>query len=203
MNRAVAEYAHLPPHPMEPFLRIVGVAVSRPTEAGGRCPWGIAFHVVFPHSPRPYRAVRARIYEDGRDAPLLELPEQIYPRGPCVAHTELFDSRVLVDREVGEEFDVHTLPPGRYRAEAELVDARGTATGSDALAFEVGPLPYLKHRIPLATDHWQRQPRMARYLAGFALVGDVDGDGGKRIPQRRRRRAPLRLPQQRRVAVAL
>ena len=177
MNKEVAEYAHLPPHPMEPFLRIVGVAISRPTEAGGRCPWGIAFHVVFPHSPRPYRAVRARIYENGRDAPLLELPEQIYPRGPCVAHTELFDSRVLVDREVGEVFDVHTLPPGRYRAEAELVDARGTAVGSDALAFEVGALPFLKHRIPLVADHWQRQPRMARYLAGFALVGDVDGDG--------------------------
>ena len=174
---SVAEYAHLPPHPMEPFLRIVGVATSRPTRVGEPCPWGIAFHVVFPHSPRPYRAVRARIYEEGRDAPLLELPEQIYPRGPCVAHTELFDSRVLVDREVGEVFDVQRLPRGRYRAAAELVDARGAAVGGDALAFEVGALPYLKHRIPLAADHWQRQPRMARYLAGFALVGDVDGDG--------------------------
>ena len=165
MNRAVAEYAHLPPHPMEPFLRIVGVAVSRPTEAGGRCPWGIAFHVVFPHSPRPYRAVRARIYECGRDAPLLELPEQLYPQGPCVAHTELFDSRVLVDREVGEVFDVQRLPPGPLprRGRAGRRPRRGCRQRRARLRGGTAALPQ-------APDPPRRRP-----LAAAAAHGPLPG----------------------------
>lgn len=36
-------YAELPEHPMEPFLRIIGVALARPKKPGRRCPWGLAF----------------------------------------------------------------------------------------------------------------------------------------------------------------
>ena len=169
--------AHLPEHPAEPFLRIVGVALARPRAAGSPCPWGIAFHVVFPSSPRPRRSVRARIYPaDGGDA-VLELPEAIYPEGPCVSHMELYDSQVMVDNEYADVFDVHALPKGVYTARAELIDGNGKACRRDELSFEVGPLSVLEHCIKLDWDAWKLPIHEARRLCGEANVGDVDGDG--------------------------
>ena len=171
------QYAHLPEHPMDPFLRIVGVSIGRPQKPGDRCPWGLAFHVVFPLSPRPRRCVRARILAASDGKLIRELPEVAYPGGRCPAHVELYDSRVLIDREVNDVFDVHTLPEGQYRADAELLDGNGAVCGRDSLAFDVGPLPCLKHRIPLVFDGWKRSEVEARYLSGEALPGDLDGDG--------------------------
>ncbi len=177
MESDAAPYAHLPEHPEDPFLRIIGVALDRPQRPGDPCPWGLAFHVVFPTSPRPRRIVRARILSGESGKVVLELPKAVYPRGPCVSHIDLYDSRVLVDREVGDVFDVHSLPPGLYRAEADLVDEHNRVCAADSLVFEVAPLSFLKERIPLVCELWKRTPREARYLSGSALVGDVDGDG--------------------------
>lgn len=169
-------YAELPEHPMEPFLRIIGVALARPKKPGRRCPWGLAFHTVFPTSPRPRRIVRATISQpDGQIVE--ELPEVIYPEGPCVSHVELFDSRVLVDREFNDVYDVHQLPNGPYRADAELLDENGNVCYRDSLDFEVGLLPILKYRIELVFHGWKQSPKRARYLSGEALVGDLDDDG--------------------------
>ena len=46
--------AHLPEHPMEPFLRIVGVALARPRTAGSPCPWGLAEMAMRRTVPRGY-----------------------------------------------------------------------------------------------------------------------------------------------------
>lgn len=174
---AAEQYAHLPDHPDDPFLRIIGVATKRAQQPGDECPWGLAFHVVFPHSPRPRRVVRARILSRPDGGVVGELPDVVYPRGPCVSHVDLFDSRVMVDREFGDVYEAHRLPHGQYRAEADLLDEDGEVCHHDALNFDVGPLSCLKHRIDLAFEGWRAQPDEAHYLAGFAVTGDVDGDG--------------------------
>lgn len=170
-------YANLPAHPTNPFLRIIGVAMTRPQEVNEQCPWGVAFHVVFPYSPRPRRSVRARIISESNNQIVEELPEVVYPQGPCISHVELYDSRVLVDREFNDVYDVQHLLEGLYRAEAELIDENGEVCFCDVLRFEVGALPYLKHKINLVFDGWKRSPEEARYLAGEALTADLDGDG--------------------------
>ena len=170
-------YAHLPEHPEKPFLRIVGVATARACSPGDACAWGLAFHVIFPYSPRPRRTVRARILSRPDRRLAEELPDAIYPEGPCVSHTKLYDSRVLVDREFTDVFEVHRLPEGSYTAEAELVDVDGGVCGRDSLNFDVGPPSRLKHRIDLVFGGWKGPPEKAHFLAGFAMTGDVDGDG--------------------------
>jgi len=170
-------YANLPEHPEEPFLRIVGVSFARPREAGKPCPWGLAFHVVFPHSPRPRRVARAEIHSKDGGQVVVRLPDAVYPQGPCVSHIELYDSRVMVDNEYGDVFDVHTLPHGLYTAKADLIDEHGDVCQRDELDFEVANLPILAHSIELDWDGWKLPPERARHLSGEAHVGDVDGDG--------------------------
>jgi hypothetical protein len=169
--------AHLPEHPTEPFLRVVGVALSRPRKAGSTCPWGIAFHVVFPTSPRPRRSVRAKIFPRGSGDAIVELPEAIYPKGPCVSHMELYDNQVMVDNEYADVFDVHTLSEGLYTARAELIGEDGETCQREELSFEVGPLSVLAHCIKLNWDAWRLPIHEARRLCGEAMGGDVDGDG--------------------------
>ena len=176
-NENAEQYAHLPEHPEEPFLRIVGAATRRAQNPGDRCPWGLAFHVVFPNSPRPRRVVRARILSRLDRRLIEELPEVVYPQGPCVSHAELYDSRVLVDREFGDLYEVSKLPEGAYIAESELLDGDGNICCRDSLNFDLGPLSFLKHRIDVVFDGWKQPPKQAHYLAGFVLTGDVDGDG--------------------------
>jgi len=105
------------------------------------------------------------------------LTDAIYPRGPCLPHTELYDKRVMVDHEFGDVYEACRLPEGQYRAEAKLLDEDGVVCHGDALNFDVGPLSYLKARIELAFDGWKEPPERAHYLAGFVLTGDVNGDG--------------------------
>ena len=169
--------AHLPDSPMEPFLRIVGVALAHPREAGSPCPWGIAFHVVFPTSPRPRMAVRAKIYPKGSSDPVVDLPEERYPKGPCVAHIELYDGLDMVDNEYNHVFDVHTLPEGLYTAKAELIGEDDEICQHDELSFEVAPLPVLEHSIKLKWEGWKLPLHEARRCTGEAQAGDVDGDG--------------------------
>ena len=171
------QYAHLSDHPDQPFLRMVGVSTRRAQNVGDRCPWGLAFHVIFPESPRPRRVVRARILSRATGETVEALPDATYPEGPCVPHTELYDQRVLVDREFVDVYEASRLPEGQYRAEGELLDGAGAVCCRDGLNFDVGPLSYLKARIDLAFDGWKEPPERAHYLAGFVLTGDVDGDG--------------------------
>ena len=171
------KYAHLPDHPMAPFLRIIGVSIGQPRQAGEECPWGLAFHVVFPTSPRPRRVVKAIVRSKDNGETDLRLPDVVYPCGPCVSHIDLYDSRVMVDNEYTDVFDVHQLPHGLYTAEAELIDEDGVVCQRDELDFEVANLPVLAHRIELDWDGWKLPPEKARYLSGEAHVGDIDGDG--------------------------
>ncbi len=138
----------------------------RPQKEGDTCPWGLAFHVVFPKSPRPRRIVSARIYSEPAGGLVEELPEMNYPSGPCPDYRELYGSKVMIDREYDDVYDVHKLPAGRYRAEAELLDGDGRVSWEDSLKFEVGALPILKHKIKLVGP-----------AKGTVMVGDVDGDG--------------------------
>lgn len=176
-ENSAEQYAHLPDHPGEPFLRIVGNTIGSPRSPGDPCHWGLGFHVVFPNSPRPARIVRARIREQ-QDGPVVrEQADVFYPKGPCVSQIDLFDSRVYVDREVPDVLDVSGLPPGDYWAEAELYDEGDTECGRDGLPFRVGPPPVLRNRIELVSNLWRTPGPPSRYLAGQAYSGDIDGDG--------------------------
>jgi len=176
-NDAPEDHASLPEHPYDPFLRIVGVSLGRPGTAGEPCPWGLAFHVVFPYSPRQRRVVRAEIQSKDTGQIVVRLPDEVYPQGPCVSHIDLYDSRVMVDNEYSSVFDVHTLPHGIYTAKAELIDENDEVCQRDELDFEVANMPILAHRIELDWDAWKLPPEKARHLSGEAHVGDVDGDG--------------------------
>ena len=132
---------------------------------------------MFPSSPRPKRTVRARIVSADSKAVVREFPDEVYPPGPCIPHTELYDKRYLVDREFTDVHEVHDLPDGFYEAKAELVDELGNVHDRDTLSFEVAPVPFLKHRIRLADTFREGARSEARFHAGRPWSGDLDGDG--------------------------
>lgn len=177
MRESLERKSVLPPHPREPFIRIVGEITNRDLQVGESVSWRIATHTICPNGLREPSIRQVRIL-DNQNHQVIQIPDmRIEPRD---ADLTRFDNQgISMDCSYEPVIPVDKLPSGKYLIQASLLTQSGKTVTSSQQSIKTGGKGKLISRIRLRYTPPITKERP--FLGGIVRVGDVDGDGFNEI----------------------